>query len=77
MTYMANGLTRRNFLAGAVSAAALVTLAGCSPKTAGTSEELAETGEEKTPYVEAEHFTGICRGGCAGHCLLDIHVRDG
>ena len=73
----ARGLSRRSFIKGAAATAALGTLAGCAPQTVGGDEEDAPLADTSVEIPETQHFAGICRCGCAGHCFLDVHVRDG
>lgn len=61
-------LTRRAFINGAAALAASGALAGSALPSSGVADEAVPT---------TEHFAGICRCGCAGHCFLDVHVRDG
>ena len=64
--------TRRNFIKGAAALTAAGALSGCSGQTAGLTVLQAQEEAKAT-----QHFAGICRGGCSGHCFLDVHVRDG
>ena len=64
--------SRRSFIKGAAAVAASGALAGCSPQAADT-----EDAQPPAADSETQHFAGVCRCGCAGHCFLDVHVRDG
>ena len=68
---MGSGITRRTFVGGAAAMAALGVLGGCSATTAGKA---ADSG---LVAVSDQVMSGVCRGGCATHCGLDVHVRDG
>lgn len=64
--------SRRSFIKGAAVAAASGALVGCSPQSPTLREA-----EMPAGVSETQHFAGVCRCGCAGHCFLDVHVRDG
>lgn len=68
---MSSGITRRTFVGGAAAMAALGVLGGCSATTAG------KAGDAGLVAVSDQVMSGVCRGGCATHCGLDVHVRDG
>lgn len=73
---LSNELTRRSFITGAAALAATGAIAGCAPKQEEIETPEGDTSQPATVPV-TDHYAGVCRCGCAGHCFLDIHVRDG
>lgn len=66
------GITRRSFVGGAAAIAALGALGGCSAPLSSNN-----TGGVGTSAANHQVLSGVCRGGCATHCGIDVHVRDG
>lgn len=64
------GMTRRSFLASAAAAGAVAASVGVMPSLSTRAYADPASADEQV-------FSGVCRGGCAGHCPLDVHVRDG
>ena len=70
------GFTRRSFIKGAAACMAGGALAA-SGTTAALASEDAAPAQGASTSAQDEIFAGICRCGCAGHCFLNVHVRDG
>ena len=70
------GFNRRSFIKGAAACMAVGTLAATGATAALASEGAAPT-QGASASAQDEIFAGICRCGCAGHCFLNVHVRDG
>lgn len=64
-----SGFSRRSFIKGSAALAAAGALAVDVP--------VARAAEETPSPADDRVFAGICRCGCAGHCFLNVHVRDG
>lgn len=67
---MSHGFTRRSFIKGVAAVTAAGAITGCTPKE--DDKQKAGSGSSAD-----ELYAGVCRGNCAGNCLLDVHVRDG
>ncbi|WP_161968482.1 molybdopterin-dependent oxidoreductase, partial [Desulfitobacterium hafniense] len=67
---------RRSFLKGSAAAAAIAGVAVASP--GNVVKKALAVGEEAAAVSTSEDqiFSGACRSGCNGGCLLKLHVRD-
>ncbi|MGE4273337.1 MAG: molybdopterin-dependent oxidoreductase [Desulfitobacterium sp.] len=66
---------RRSFLKGSAAAAAVAGVAVASPGNV-VKKALAVGEEAAVAAPEDQIFSGACRSGCNGGCLLKLHVRD-
>ena len=64
-------LSRRSFVKGAAA------LAAGALADEGLSQWGLSTAAAAETDSDTQIFSGVCRGGCATHCRLNVHVRDG